>query len=141
MPGFAEPEPRGRVVASVNPMNTGFTSTHDHDYGRRTLPGGHFSASFPPLGSRAGSPDPPGGVSANTEGGRKAFGRRWRRTEGDRKVFAAGEPTAQIQSTRRQTPKTDLRRRPEGGWKVGGWYRRRCEGARLRRWSQFSSRG
>src|SRR6266567_8688747 len=80
---------------------------------------------------------PPGGGFANTEGGRKADGRRWRRTEGDRKVFAAGEPPSRIQSTRRQTPQTDLRRRPEGGWKVGGWYRRRCEGARLRRWGQF----
>ena len=92
-----------------------------------------FSPFFPALSAQAGSSGPLGGVFANTKGGRKALGRRWRRTEGDRKVFAAGEPTSRIQSTRRQTPQTDLGRRPEGGWKVGGWYRRRCEGARLRR--------
>src|SRR5712692_8390242 len=125
MPGFAEPEPRGRVVASVNPMNTGFTSTHDHDYGRRTLPGGHFSASFPPLGARAGSPDPPGAVSANTEGGRKAFGRRSEGVGDARKVIGRCLPPASRQrkfrapGDKRPKPTSEGVPKAVGRWAAG----------------------
>jgi hypothetical protein len=65
--------------------------------------------------------DLPGGVSANTEGGRKAFGRRWRRTEGDRKVFAAGEPASRTQSPgdKRLKPTAEGVPKAVGRWAAG----------------------
>lgn len=74
-----------------------------------------------------------GELQRRTEGGEKAIRRRWRHTEGDRKVFAAGVLTSRVQSTSSQSLLAGARRRPDGGWKVVSSYRRWCEGGRLRR--------
>lgn len=75
-----------------------------------------------------------GELQTVTEGRQKVIGRRRRRTEGDRKVFAASFPSSRVQRTSSHRLQAGSGRRPDGGWKVGSSYRRWCEGGRLRRW-------
>src|SRR5579859_2254545 len=73
--------------------------------------------------------EPPSRSWCDREGGTRS-------TEGGRKVFRVREPAARTQTTCHPTPPITPHRRPEGGRKVGDWYRSCCESGRLRRRSK-----